>query len=77
MTQEHENISQIIHPETLLRGEDVARILNISRSFAFSLMKRGEIPTVRLGYAVRVRPEDLRLYIETCLTPPIHKGNSE
>ena len=48
----------------LLRGEDVAEILNISLPFAYQLMRRGEIPTVRLGRAVRVREIDLDNFIE-------------
>lgn len=41
----------------LLKGNDVARMLNISRAFAYQLMRQGEIPTVRIGNAVRVRKE--------------------
>ena len=47
----------------LLKADDVARILNISRSFAYQLMCRGEIPVVRLGRATRVRPSDLDRFI--------------
>jgi excisionase family DNA binding protein len=47
----------------LLRAQDVAERLNISKSQAFSLMKEGEIPTVRFGRCVRVRPEDLEIFI--------------
>lgn len=47
----------------LLRANEVADKLRISRSFAYLLMKRGEIPTVRLGRAVRVHPSDLDQYI--------------
>jgi excisionase family DNA binding protein len=50
-------------PRRLLTGDEVADLLNISRSFAFALMKRGEIPTVKLGRAVRVRPQDLEEFI--------------
>ncbi|MBM3125556.1 MAG: helix-turn-helix domain-containing protein [Chloroflexi bacterium] len=50
--------------DQLLKSEEVARILHVSRSFAYLLMKRGDIPTVRIGSAVRVRPEDLERYIE-------------
>jgi hypothetical protein len=32
---------------------------------AYTLMQRGEIPTVRIGKARRVRPEDLIKYIES------------
>ncbi len=49
----------------LLKGSDVARILNVSRAFAYRLMAQGEVPTVRLGRAVRVRPRDLTRFIAT------------
>jgi excisionase family DNA binding protein len=49
--------------ETLLKGNDIARILNISRSFAYLLMQSGDIPVVRVGHSVRVRPSDLRSFI--------------
>jgi excisionase family DNA binding protein len=48
----------------LLKGNDVARLLNISGAFAYQLMRQGEIPTVRIGNAVRVRKEDLLAYID-------------
>ena len=47
----------------LPNADDVAEILQISRSFAYTLMSRGEIPSVRLGRAVRVRPQDLDEFI--------------
>ena len=47
----------------LLKSDEVAEILKVSRSFAYLLMKRGDIPTVRIGSAVRVRYEDLEWYI--------------
>jgi putative molybdopterin biosynthesis protein len=49
--------------ERLLKSEEVAEVLHVSRSFAYLLMKRGDIPTVRIGTAVRVRPQDLEEYI--------------
>ena len=49
--------------ENLLKGGEVAKKLHVSRSFAYLLMRRGDIPTVRIGIAVRVRPEDLERYI--------------
>ena len=52
---------------TLLTCTDVADRLQISRSFAYTLMQKGKIPTVRLGRAVRVRPQDLEGYIEANL----------
>ena len=47
----------------LLKGAEVAKILQVSKAHAYALMKRGEIPTVRIGKIVRVRLEDLEQYI--------------
>jgi excisionase family DNA binding protein len=51
----------------LLSAHDVAKILNVSRSFSYLLLQSGQIPTVRLGRSVRVRPQDLTEYIENNL----------
>ena len=48
----------------LLKPDEVASLLNISRSFAYQLLQTGAIPAVRLGRACRVRPQDLEAYIE-------------
>ena len=50
--------------DVLLKSDDVARILNISRSMAYLLMERGDIPTVHISRAVRVRHKDLEQYIQ-------------
>ncbi len=52
----------------LLKSDEVAETLQISRSMAYALMKRGDIPTVRIGTSVRVRPEDLEKYIKDNVT---------
>ena len=59
----------------LLKGNDVAGILNISRAFAYQLMRQGHLPTVKIGTSVRVRKEDLLTYIEKNInrnTDPIY-----
>lgn len=48
----------------LLKSDEVAEILKISRAMAYKLMQRGEIPTIKIGSAVRVRVEDLEKYVE-------------
>ena len=48
----------------LLTGDEVAERLQVSRSFAFRLMQRGEIATVRLGRLRRVRLVDLEAFIQ-------------
>ena len=48
----------------LLKMKDVADMLGVSLSFAYLLTRRGDLPTVRLGSAIRVRLEDLERYIK-------------
>jgi excisionase family DNA binding protein len=48
----------------LLRANEVASILDISRSHAYLLLQEGKIPTVRINRCVRVLPEDLENYME-------------
>ena len=63
------SIQVIELPERLLTAVEVANILNISRAFAYQLMQRGKIRTVCIEGARRVRPEDLRLFINSSLQP--------
>jgi excisionase family DNA binding protein len=49
--------------EKLLKGTDVANILNVSRSYAYQLMRERKIPVVSIGRAVRVRESDLVTFI--------------
>ena len=49
----------------LLKGDEVAEILRVSKSYVYQLLATGAIPVVRLGRAVRVRQEDLRDYVES------------
>ena len=64
MDQTYSQIPEFEKMGTLLKGSDIAKLLNVSRSFAYHLMQSGELPTVRLGHSVRVRPKDLVEYIE-------------
>ena len=55
--------------EQLLKPADVAEILQVSKAQAYSLLKRGEIPVVRIGSLVRVRPRDMEQYINEKSNP--------
>ena len=67
--------SQSIYlPNSLLRANEVAEILNISVPMTYRLMQRNEIRSVRIGKGRRVRPQDLHQYIESNLTTE-SKGN--
>jgi excisionase family DNA binding protein len=65
-----------IMEESLLRSDEVAEILKVSVSMAYTLMRRGDIPTVRIGSSVRVRKEDLDRYIKENVsqTAPLIRG---
>jgi excisionase family DNA binding protein len=50
---------------SLLSIEEVARELNVGRTFAWELTASGRLPTLRVGRLVRARPTDLRRYIDS------------
>ena len=52
----------------LLKPQDVALRLKISRAMAYRLLTTGELPSVRIGRIVRVRETDLEAYIQKCWT---------
>ncbi len=49
--------------EPLLRLPEAAAELSVSLSTVKRLVAAGELPVVRVGSAVRVRPEDLRRFV--------------
>lgn len=48
----------------LLTAPDVARILNISKGAAYKLIQLNQIPSIRINRNVRVRQEDLIIFID-------------
>ena len=58
-------------PGFLLKVCDVAKILNISPSSAYNLVQTRQLPSVRMGKSVRVRPIDLEAFIQANLTRPV------
>jgi putative molybdopterin biosynthesis protein len=57
----------------LLTAEDVARQLRIKKHTVYELIKRGELPSSKVGKQVRVSQNDIALYLETRKTgaPPL------
>jgi len=47
----------------LLRPREVAEALGMSLRKTYDLIRAGEIPSLKIGDVVRVRPEDLRTWI--------------
>ena len=52
-------------PSRLLNAQDIAETLSIGLSTVYLLLERGELPSIRIGRSVRVRPEDLEEFIES------------
>ena len=53
---------------SLLKIPEVAKMLGISRTMAYNLVQAGEIPSVQIRSARRVRSQDLENYISQNLT---------
>ena len=54
----------------LLRIDDVADRLSISRSMAWKLVAQGDLRSLRIGRAVRIRPVDLESYLASIIRDP-------
>ncbi len=53
--------------EKLLKEPDVADILNISKSLAYQLVSHGDLQSLAIGEARRVRPQDLTSCLKAAL----------
>ena len=62
----------------LLKVPEAARLLRISRNLAYELVARGELPSVRLGRAIRVPRHALDAWIarQSGLPDPPSEGVS-
>jgi len=49
--------------DLLLTVEDVCRATKLGRTTVYALVRRGELPTVRIGRTVRVRRETLQEWL--------------
>ena len=61
----------------MLKSEEVATLLSISRCHAYRLLERGEIPSIKIGQRnMRVLKEDLINYLITSRENSIKNSNS-
>jgi excisionase family DNA binding protein len=51
--------------ENLLRVSQAAKILNISKSQAYRLIRSGELPVIWIGKSMRISASALQKYLET------------
>lgn len=57
-------MKQISNERLLLRIDEVAQLIGVSRTTAYALVNRGEIPSVRIGGLLRIPNDALRKLIE-------------
>jgi excisionase family DNA binding protein len=58
----------------LLRVEEAARVLQISRTKVYHLMSCGELPLVRIGRSVRIPRRSLEDWIQLRTENPVGTG---
>ncbi len=58
-------------PEPLWKASDVARFLSMSDSWVYKEAEAGRLPCLRLGAALRFRPEAIRRWLEQTNAPSI------
>jgi len=49
--------------ERMLRAEEIADLLKVSKGYVYLLISRGELPSFRVGRVRRVRLTDLEAFI--------------
>jgi excisionase family DNA binding protein len=54
----------VTNERLLLRIDEVAALIGVSRTTAYALVNRGEIPSVRIGGLLRIPNDALRKLIE-------------
>lgn len=57
-------------PEPLLTADEVADMLRVSTMTVYRLIRRGELPAVRVGRSYRVRQPDLDAYLHGQVVDP-------
>jgi putative molybdopterin biosynthesis protein len=50
--------------EELLTVEEVQELLKVGRTFAYSLVRSGELPSYRVGRLLRIRRTDVERWLE-------------
>ena len=59
-----EPTSNVTTSEELLTVEQVQELLKVGRTFAYSLVRSGELPSYRVGRLIRIRRRDVERWLE-------------
>ena len=57
-------LAELRQKTRLMTANEVAITLRIGQSTVYQLIQRGDLPCVRIGRSVRIRPTDLDKFIE-------------
>jgi excisionase family DNA binding protein len=57
-------VKQLSNERLLLRIDEVAALIGVSRTTAYALVNKGEIPSIRIGGMLRIPNDALRRLIE-------------
>lgn len=64
------DVSALSSPRrTLLTVDEAAEYLRVSRRQVYNLVRAGDLPAVRVGQRLRIRPDDVDAYLEQRLEP--------
>lgn len=55
---------RLLEVKLLLRPDEVACLLSVSKSTVYRLCERGELETVRIRNTIRIKTESLRQFLE-------------
>jgi excisionase family DNA binding protein len=66
-------MEHLLSRTTLMTRQEVATLLRLKESTIKAKTFRGEIPSVKMGRAVRYRPEDIFKYIAQCTRERNHE----
>jgi len=61
----------------LLKCSNVAQILGISKALAYRLIAERQLASVRFGRTVRVKPDDLEIFIQRNSSDPFLQRGGE
>jgi excisionase family DNA binding protein len=66
---QHQRTNGRTEPPLLLRATEVAHLLGLGRSKVYEMMQTGELPTVKIGTAVRVPRAALEQWVQRKIAP--------
>lgn len=60
-------------PVSLMTISEVSEILNVSKAHVYNLIAKRALPSVKIGFSKRIRPQDLNWFIQENLDSSLRK----